>query len=535
MTLAELRTLLGTNVTPPLIDSQKIADNDNAIVDYLLSQDKEEYPDWTNALTFNTDGTGAGKYCKHPDTNGIKRIFETKTSSNIGNTPPTNPLVPENTYWKEISASASAPIPEYAAGVFGSGLKIVYHNHSTLGRGLYILTEPIRPFTSVNIEAEPTKWERFTVNSQELMAAVLGLYDDRGNYNASVNTFPATGGSGASGAILKGDIWTISVAGTLGGTPVVAGQTVRALVDIPAQVAGNWAISVGSAGVPDATETVKGIAEVANQTESETASDATLGNREHTRFMTARGVRWALDALLNFIGIDRVNKIFEINGKDTLASVVFRIRNSSATILEMFNNSRLRVYGSSFLVEVPDDITDGNASINVRAEMAEAIVAKDKSSFKYWGIRSLSTGIGRAFAIYKKIIFDEGLGFETVTRQYRLRLPNQTAATQHVIASWDLSLADQILEIDLLSSMAYATNKNLIKGSRSSMVFKNTSGTVTSGGDDIVNTRFVATTGGHNWNISGTTVQLRFLNETGTGRDYDVIDTVRYTLLPLPV
>jgi hypothetical protein len=88
---------------------------------------------------------------------------------------------------------------------------------------------------------------------QEITSAVVGLFDDRGNYDASVNTFPAAGGSGAAGAILKGDIWTISVVGVLGGTNVVVGQTVRALVDNPGQTAANWAISVGSSsssGVP---------------------------------------------------------------------------------------------------------------------------------------------------------------------------------------------------------------------------------------------------------------------------------------------
>ncbi len=32
---------------------------------------------------------------------------------------------------------------------------------------------------------------------------VVGLLDDRGSYDASVNTFPASGGSGTAGAILK--------------------------------------------------------------------------------------------------------------------------------------------------------------------------------------------------------------------------------------------------------------------------------------------------------------------------------------------
>lgn len=72
---------------------------------------------------------------------------------------------------------------------------------------------------------------------------VIGLWDDRGNYDASMDLFPSTGGSGSGGVILRGDIWTISVGGTLGGEVVTPGQTVRALVDSPAQAAINWAIS----------------------------------------------------------------------------------------------------------------------------------------------------------------------------------------------------------------------------------------------------------------------------------------------------
>lgn len=81
---------------------------------------------------------------------------------------------------------------------------------------------------------------------------VVGLWDDRGNYNASGNAFPSSGGSGMAGAILKGDIWTVSVAGTLGGQAVAAGDTVRALVDTPGQTAGNWAIAETNIGyVPE--------------------------------------------------------------------------------------------------------------------------------------------------------------------------------------------------------------------------------------------------------------------------------------------
>ena len=79
-------------------------------------------------------------------------------------------------------------------------------------------------------------------------ALVVGLWDDRGNYDASVNTFPATGGSGTAGAVNKGDIWTASVAGTLGGVAVAIGDTIRAIVNTPAQTASNWAISEANFG-----------------------------------------------------------------------------------------------------------------------------------------------------------------------------------------------------------------------------------------------------------------------------------------------
>ena len=71
---------------------------------------------------------------------------------------------------------------------------------------------------------------------------VVGLLDYRGAYDASVNTFPATGGSGAAGAVLKGDMWILSVAGTLGGVAVQIGDSVIANVDTPGQTAGNWNI-----------------------------------------------------------------------------------------------------------------------------------------------------------------------------------------------------------------------------------------------------------------------------------------------------
>jgi hypothetical protein len=74
-----------------------------------------------------------------------------------------------------------------------------------------------------------------------------------------VNTFPTTGGSGASGAVRKGDLWYVNVAGTLGGKSVKPGASFRALVDDAAQVAANWSILDGNLGyVPENADNKSG-------------------------------------------------------------------------------------------------------------------------------------------------------------------------------------------------------------------------------------------------------------------------------------
>lgn len=91
-----------------------------------------------------------------------------------------------------------------------------------------------------------------TYTDTAISAAVTGLLNDRGDYDASGNGFPSTGGSGPGGSILRGDIWFISVPGTLGGIAVDIGDSVRALVDSPGQTATNWNILHAATGyVPE--------------------------------------------------------------------------------------------------------------------------------------------------------------------------------------------------------------------------------------------------------------------------------------------
>ena len=64
----------------------------------------------------------------------------------------------------------------------------------------------------------------------------------RGAYDASSGSYPSTDGSGSGGAIIGGDHWLISVAGTLGGEAVQAGDLLYAIVDTPGQTDSNWQV-----------------------------------------------------------------------------------------------------------------------------------------------------------------------------------------------------------------------------------------------------------------------------------------------------
>jgi len=78
----------------------------------------------------------------------------------------------------------------------------------------------------------------------QLSAAIQsGYLNDRGDYDASVNAYPSTGGSGSGGAIQKGDIWLVDNAGILPvDIAVEIGDSVRALIDGATNSQTEWGI-----------------------------------------------------------------------------------------------------------------------------------------------------------------------------------------------------------------------------------------------------------------------------------------------------
>lgn len=163
--------------------------------------------------------------------------------------------------------------------------------------------------------------------ASQVASAVTGIFNDRGNFNASVNTFPAAGGSGTAGAIKKGNIWTISVAGTLGGVAVEIGDLVRALVDTPGQTAGNWAITERNFGfVPE---------NVVNKD-----TDGTLAANSDSRYPSQKAVKTYVDTKIAGVGssYSKYVAILDQPG-DTSAPVATILENSlSGPIVWARNN-----------------------------------------------------------------------------------------------------------------------------------------------------------------------------------------------------
>ncbi len=119
-----------------------------------------------------------------------------------------------------------------------------------------------------------------------IAAAVTGLWDDRGGFDASGNAYPTTGGSGTAGAILKGDIWTITVAGTLPTAQVVSiGDVLRALVDTPGSTQSNWSIQENNLGYT-----------AENTANKDT--DVTLSANSDTKYASQKATKAYVDALL---------------------------------------------------------------------------------------------------------------------------------------------------------------------------------------------------------------------------------------------
>lgn len=130
----------------------------------------------------------------------------------------------------------------------------LYPNNDAVIAGLATKEDKANKVTSIGSSANDTNYPSELAVKTYADNLVVGMLNDRGTWNASVNAFPTTGGSGTSGAIRKGDMWYVSVAGNLGGKAVGVGDSFRALVNSPAQVASNWSVLEANIGYVPAND-----------------------------------------------------------------------------------------------------------------------------------------------------------------------------------------------------------------------------------------------------------------------------------------
>lgn len=103
-------------------------------------------------------------------------------------------------------------------------------------------------FAVLDDDKYPTVKAVNTKIAAAVASALVQVLIDCGNWDASGHVFPSVGGTGTSGAIVKGNLFYVSAAGVLGGQDVNIGDSFRALVDNPGQTAANWDILESNLG-----------------------------------------------------------------------------------------------------------------------------------------------------------------------------------------------------------------------------------------------------------------------------------------------
>jgi hypothetical protein len=538
------------------------------ILDFITESAVTEIPDWANDIEFNTDGSGDGKYCFFLDSADKKRIFETKVDNNINHEPPSDPGITENDYWKEVSQGAGSAIKGYEAdALYGTGLIIVHHDHSIDGDGLYKLNEPTRPFFSTDIETEILAGKWIRMGGSGSGASVAETYDDIADLLADQ-------------ADQKKDFFYFVIDASADAT-VDAGWALYQKLEASTGAIGDYRKLAENESLDvifsnaDASETVAG--KVEEGTDAELQSGTATGGTGARLFVNpsklATWLTWVKSQAQTFsiftatvfkiggqaasagtyrvlyiddtgqvfkeqnFGVDPTNKRWLLKAVNNLSSgYTLQIVDSSDTpILKVYNDGTTEFGGTSAFLTVPSTIPDGSAGIIVRNAIDIAYRLKDEGSFDYLKIKSTTTGIGKALYINQNVVNDYGKGFQTIRKQAKITT-SATAAAQNIVESIAIP-SGYAIQLRVHDAIAFATNGNVQTCSPFTCLAYNNAGTTSGVPPTITALRITAADGNFNINYNDGTdeLEIRFQNESGTGRTYDVMIDYSYILTPIPV
>lgn len=312
--------------------------------------------------------------------------------------------------------------------------------------------------TSVSTDgSSDTKYPSVKAVKDYADGLVAGLLDYRGAYNASGNTYPATGGSGTASAILKGDMWVISVAGTLGGTAVQIGDSIIANTDTPGQTAGNWDIFNGNISyVPE---------DVANKD-----TTTTLGTSD-TKYPSQNAVKVYADTkLAKSTNITAINDTGIADGEIMVANLTNKdIRTSDKTIVTTLGTDDTTVPTSKAVKDVtdakiPNTLVDAKGDIiTATADNTPARLAVGNNNEVLTADSSTATGLKWAAA--------SGGGTSLWTAITATRVSNTTCTVvgdqtaifkKGMIIRWQESAADKVAMVSIPSTVSTDTTITFI-------------------------------------------------------------------------
>lgn len=288
-------------------------------------------------------------------------------------------------------------------------------------------------FASVN-SSNP----RWLVDKAYADGLVVGLLDDRGSYNASTNLFPSTGGSGTSGAILKGDLWYVSVAGTLGGKTVNIGDSFRALVDSPGQTSTNWSILSSNIGYVPENQANKSDSYTVSSSTTYTSTKALVdglalkandANVIHTTGNETKTGNLYLDGNLGVGTSPLTNKLTVLQSNNSTSLVVKNGSTSAHNVLYAGNDSSTN---SSFLGSYKGDDSNfsyfvlqkfgGNVGVGVmsddgvnKLQVNGTISASAAANSNQVVIKSQLDSAIRPYKVYTALLTQSGTSAPTVT------------------------------------------------------------------------------------------------------------------------
>ncbi len=211
-------------------------------------------------------------------------------------------------------------------------------------------------------------------------SSVVGLMDYRGTFDASVNAYPSSGGSGTAGAILKSDFWIVSVAGTLPtGLVVEPGDLVIAKQDTPGNTEANWNIVQYNIGFTPENS--------ANKT------DTMAGNTASSiKYLSAKGVYdWGIATF------QQINAV--LTGLISLGATAF---GTTAGTFAQGNDSRFnRVFSPIHTVTSNSHTGDTNETILFASSLipANTFLSGDNMMIKQ-KVSATSNGNGKVFRAY---------------------------------------------------------------------------------------------------------------------------------------